>query len=96
MIAGQTGWICLTLKLDDEAVTTPNAHHAVERPLKRSSMSWTILRAGFFAQNFTDAYRRDLDEHDRIWTSVRSPQTLAAQVCEATDRGRRFVADGPA
>lgn len=42
-------------------------HHAVEKRLKRSSLSWTILRAGFFAQNFTDAYRCDLAEHDRIY-----------------------------
>ncbi len=42
-------------------------HHAVEQRLKRSSLSWTILRAGFFAQNFTDAYRRDLVEHDRLY-----------------------------
>lgn len=41
-------------------------HHAVERHLQRGA-GWTILRPGFFAQNFGDAYRRDIVDDDRIY-----------------------------
>ena len=41
-------------------------HHAVEQHLMRSS-GWTILRPGFFAQNFGDAYRRDIVEESRVY-----------------------------
>lgn len=42
-------------------------HHAVEKHLERTGDDWTFLRPGFFAQNFTDAYRRDLVEDDRVY-----------------------------
>ena len=35
-------------------------HHRVETHLQASSMGWTILRPGFFAQNLADAYRVDV------------------------------------
>lgn len=35
-------------------------HHAVERHLMASPIAWTFLRAGFFAQNFGDAYRKSI------------------------------------
>ena len=41
-------------------------HHAVEEHLRKGE-GWTILRPGFFAQNFGDAYRRDIVEHDRVY-----------------------------
>ena len=41
-------------------------HHAVEEHLRKQA-GWTILRPGFFAQNFGDAYRRDIVERDRIF-----------------------------
>ena len=41
-------------------------HHRVETHLRDHAPSWTILRPGFFAQNLTDAYRRDIVEDDRI------------------------------
>ena len=41
-------------------------HHAVEQHLKRGP-GWTILRPGFFAQNFGDAYRRDIVEDGRVY-----------------------------
>ena len=41
-------------------------HHAVERHLMRGG-DWTILRPGFFAQNFGDAYRRDIVEDSRVY-----------------------------
>ena len=41
-------------------------HHAVEQHLARSE-GWTVLRPGFFAQNFADAYRRDIVEDGRVY-----------------------------
>ncbi|MEO8874136.1 MAG: NmrA family NAD(P)-binding protein, partial [Polyangiaceae bacterium] len=41
-------------------------HHAVERFLV-ASRGWTLLRPGFFAQNFGDAYRRDIVEDARVY-----------------------------
>jgi len=41
-------------------------HHAVEEHLRKGT-GWTILRPGFFAQNFGDAYRRDIVEDDRVY-----------------------------
>lgn len=42
-------------------------HHRVETHLQASSLSWTILRPGFFAQNLADAYRTDIRRDDRIY-----------------------------
>ena len=42
-------------------------HHRVETHLGDHAPSWTILRPGFFAQNLTDAYRRDIVEDDLIY-----------------------------
>ncbi len=42
-------------------------HHAVEKHLKSGPASWTILRSGFFAQNFIDAYREDICRDNRIY-----------------------------
>ncbi len=41
-------------------------HHAVERALALTT-GWTTLRPGFFAQNFGDAYRRDIVEDARVY-----------------------------
>ena len=40
--------------------------HKVERHLVESGLGWTMLRAGFFAQNLADAYRQDIVEGGRI------------------------------
>ncbi len=42
-------------------------HHRVERHLHASSLSWTILRPGFFAQNLADAYAADIVRCNRIY-----------------------------
>ena len=42
-------------------------HRAVEDYLQASSMDWTLLRAGFFANNLGDAYRRDIVEEARLY-----------------------------
>jgi len=35
-------------------------HRRIERHLRRSTMAWTFLRAGFFAQNLIDSYLPDI------------------------------------
>lgn len=42
-------------------------HHAVEQHLIARGGAYTILRPGFFAQNFGDAYRQDIVEDGRIY-----------------------------
>ncbi|NBD29036.1 MAG: NmrA family NAD(P)-binding protein [Alphaproteobacteria bacterium] len=59
-------------------------HHAVERHLRDGPADWTILRAGFFAQNLHDAYRRDIVEDGRLY--VPAGQGRAAFV-DAADLG---------
>lgn len=64
-------------------------HHKTERYLRASSISWTLLRPGFFAQNLGDAYRLDLLEDDRIfvpsgggrvaWVDVRDVAEVAVE-----------------
>jgi uncharacterized protein YbjT (DUF2867 family) len=41
-------------------------HRQVEQHLMEHRQTWTILRPGFFAQNFETAYRRDIVEEDRV------------------------------
>jgi uncharacterized protein YbjT (DUF2867 family) len=60
-------------------------HYAVEKHLERSGDDWTFLRPGFFAQNFTDAYRQDIVEDDRVY--VPAGEGLVAFV-DAVDLGR--------
>lgn len=47
-------------------------HHAVEQHLKNGPDDWTILRPGFFAQNLSSAYRRDIIEDSRIFVPAGS------------------------
>lgn len=81
-------------------------HHAVERHLRRGAPGWTILRPGFFAQNFGDAYRRDLVEDDRLYlpagagrvafVDVRDVAVIAADalVVPAAHAGRGYTLTG--
>lgn len=41
-------------------------HYQVEQDLKASGLSYTMLRAGFFMQNLTQAYLADIRERDEI------------------------------
>lgn len=41
-------------------------HYQVEQDLKASGLSYTFLRAGFFMQNLTQAYRADIQQRDEI------------------------------
>lgn len=42
-------------------------HYAVEEHLRAGPPDWTILRPGFFAQNFESAYRNDIVTDNRIY-----------------------------
>ncbi len=42
-------------------------HHRIEKHLMESSMAWTMLRPGFFAQNLATAYRQDITTSNQIY-----------------------------
>lgn len=81
-------------------------HARVERHLVASGLAWTMLRAGFFAQNIADAYRRDIVEDDRLylpagagaaaWVDVRDAGEVAASALVRGElRGEAPVLVGP-
>ncbi len=82
-------------------------HHAVEKHLQRDC-AWTILRPGFFAQNFGDAYRQDIVEDDRVFVpagegrvafvDVRDVAEVAASAFSSPGEhaGRGYTLTGPA
>lgn len=82
-------------------------HHAVEQHLRRGPAGWTILRPGFFAQNFGDAYRDDIVNDSRIFVpagagrvafvDVRDVAEVAVEalVDSAPHRGRTYTLTGP-
>jgi uncharacterized protein YbjT (DUF2867 family) len=59
-------------------------HHAVEKHLQRHA-GWTILRPGFFAQNFGDAYRRDIVEDDRVYVPAGRGRVTFVDVRDVAD-----------
>jgi uncharacterized protein YbjT (DUF2867 family) len=83
-------------------------HYAVEQHLKQGPSSWTILRPGFFAQNFGDAYRHDIVRDDRVvvpagqghvaFIDVRDMGEVAADalLSPATHHGQTYTLTGPA
>lgn len=82
-------------------------HHAVERYLMDGPNDWTILRPGFFAQNFEASYRADIVEDGRVYVpagaglvtfiDVRDLADVAAMaLTDAAHRGRAYTLTGPA
>jgi uncharacterized protein YbjT (DUF2867 family) len=59
-------------------------HHAVERHLAEAS-GWTVLRPGFFAQNFGDAYRQDIVEDGRIYVPAGRGRVAFVDVRDLAD-----------
>ncbi len=55
-------------------------HHQVERALRAGPADWTILRPGFFAQNFETAYVRDIREDDRVYVPAGRGQVAFVDV----------------
>lgn len=82
-------------------------HHRVETHLSSHAPSWTILRPGFFAQNLTDAYRRDIVQDDRIYLPAGSGRVAFIDTRDIGDvaaavfadpgphRGRGYTLTGP-
>jgi uncharacterized protein YbjT (DUF2867 family) len=60
-------------------------HHAVEQHLMGGKLAWTLLRAGFFAQNLADAYRRDLLEDNRIYVPAKAGRVAFVDVRDLAD-----------
>lgn len=61
-------------------------HHKVERHLMEGrGTSWTLLRPGFFAQNFGDAYRRDISADDRIYVPAGKGRVAFVDVRDLAD-----------
>jgi uncharacterized protein YbjT (DUF2867 family) len=82
-------------------------HYAVEAHLQASPIGWTLLRAGFFAQNLGDAYARDIRECDRIFLpagrgkaaflDVRDLAEVAVQILtEPPSQNQALTLTGPA
>ena len=67
----------------DKNVLVP--HHAVEKHLRRGPGGWTILRPGFFAQNFGDAYRRDIVEDHRVYVPAGRGRVTFVDVRDVAD-----------
>lgn len=82
-------------------------HAAVERALLADPRDWTILRPGFFAQNFEDACLHDIRTADRIllpagkgrvaFVDLRDVGALAASLLAVPDehRGQAYHLTGP-
>jgi uncharacterized protein YbjT (DUF2867 family) len=59
-------------------------HHAVEKHLQKGN-GWTILRPGFFAQNFGDAYLRDIVEDNRVYVPAGRGRVTFVDVRDVAD-----------
>lgn len=59
-------------------------HHAVEQHLARGA-GWTVLRPGFFAQNFGDSYRRDIMEDERVYVPAGRGKVAFVDVRDLAD-----------
>lgn len=82
-------------------------HAAVERALMAGPKDWILLRPGFFAQNFQDAYLRDITEDDRLYlpagqgrvafVDLRDVGVLAARMLQdpAAPTGTALTLTGP-
>jgi uncharacterized protein YbjT (DUF2867 family) len=82
-------------------------HHAVEQQLRGGPNDWTILRAGFFAQNLASAYRDDIMKDNRLYVpagdgkvafvDLRDVGKVAAQALTALSdhAGKTYTLTGP-
>jgi uncharacterized protein YbjT (DUF2867 family) len=81
-------------------------HHAIEQHLQLGK-GWTILRPGFFAQNFGDAYLRDIVEDARVYVPAGRGRAAFVDVRDVADvaasalasptehEGRAYTLTGP-
>ena len=68
-------------------------HHEVERHLRTTGRSWSIVRPGFFAQNLQDAYRRDIIEDARLYVPAARGRVAFIDVRDVADITARIFAD---
>lgn len=57
-------------------------HHAIEVLLKRSSLSWTLLRPSFFMQNLTTTHLREIRDTDEIYVPAGNGRTNFIDVAD--------------
>lgn len=71
-------------------------HHRVEEHLVASGLAWTMLRPGFFAQNLSDAYRRDIREDGRLYVPAADGEVAFIDVADVGSVAALVFADpGP-
>lgn len=82
-------------------------HHSVEEHLRARGGGHTLLRPGFFAQNFQDAYVRDIVEDDRIYVPAGRGRVAFVDLADVAEvaalallqpaehRGRAYTLTGP-
>lgn len=70
-------------------------HAKVERYLQGSDAAWTMLRAGFFAQNLGDAYREDIRGRGEVYVPAGAGRAAFVDVRDLGEVAARcFVEDG--
>jgi uncharacterized protein YbjT (DUF2867 family) len=57
-------------------------HHAIEVQLKRSSLSWTLLRPSFFMQNLTTTHLSEIRDRDEIYVPAGNGRTNFVDVAD--------------
>ena len=68
-------------------------HHRVEMHLQQTSLPWTILRPGFFAQNLTDAYAVDIRDDDRLFVPAADGRVAFIDACDIGEVAATVLAD---
>lgn len=71
--AGVQHIVFLSLVGVEQHTYTP--HYKLEQHLKKSSMSWTFLRASFFMQNLSGIHRADIQERNGLYLPVGDGRT---------------------
>lgn len=70
-------------------------HAKVEKHLQGSAAAWTMLRAGFFAQNLGDVYREDLRARDELYVPAGAGRAAFVDVRDLGEVAARcFVEEG--
>ena len=57
-------------------------HHAIEVQLKRSSLSWTLLRPSFFMQNLATTHLSEIRDRDEIYVPAGKGRTNFIDVAD--------------
>jgi uncharacterized protein YbjT (DUF2867 family) len=68
-------------------------HRKVELHLEQLGRGFTVLRAGFFAQNFQDAYRADIVEDGRVYVPAARGRVAFLDVTDVGDVAAHVLRD---